>query len=251
MSSSFCHISFHGLLSEERWSFPGKCCLCKCVIAISSVVKPASLVHWKWNITDFGWFFEIHSKCFLLWGGIRRWDICPTVERCYSCKSEARLDLRSIRHAHIAFDLREGQMRAFEEVLIDLILHKLIKCIADSVHLLLFEFDSGLYLKVLLLTLVLKKFSLSDQASNASFSLLSAFIQRGDSVAAIGIVAVRELIRLDKVSLILILIVCLNELTCKWALIGLIVGGIASILGIFIFRSADCRRIVTDCKTGH
>ena len=106
-------------------------------------------------------------------------------------------------------------MRAFEEVLIDLILHELIKCIADSVHLLLFEFDSGLYLKVLLLSLVLKKFSLSDQASDASFSLLSAFIQRGDSVAAIGIVAVRELIRLDKVSLILILIVCLNELTCK------------------------------------
>ena len=81
-------------------------------------------------------------------------------------------------------------MGTFEEVLIDLILDKLIQRIADPIHLLLFEFDSGLYLKVLLLSLVLKKFALSDQANNASLPFLSSLVQRSDAVASIGIVTV-------------------------------------------------------------
>ena len=106
-------------------------------------------------------------------------------------------------------------MRTLKEVLIDLIFHKLIKSVADTIYLLFFEFNRGLNLKVLLLSLIFEEFPLSDQACNASFPLLSSFVKRGGPMATIRIIAIRKFIRMYEVSLVLIFIVCLEELTCK------------------------------------
>ena len=68
-------------------------------------------------------------------------------------------------------------------------------------------------------------------------------------MATHGIVPVIKLVGLDEAPLILVLVVCFNELTCERALNSLIISRVTSILGVQVIRSSHGWRVVPDCKT--
>lgn len=68
-------------------------------------------------------------------------------------------------------------------------------------------------------------------------------------MATHGIVPVIKLVRLDEASLILVLVVCFNKLTCERTLISLIISRVTSILGVQVIRSSHGWRVVPYCKT--
>ena len=68
-------------------------------------------------------------------------------------------------------------------------------------------------------------------------------------MATHGIVPIIKLIGLDEAPLILVLVVCFNELTCERSLISLIIGRATSILCIQVIRSSHGWSVVPDCKT--
>ena len=68
-------------------------------------------------------------------------------------------------------------------------------------------------------------------------------------MATHGIVPIIKLIGLDEAPLILVLVVCFNELTGERSLISLIIGRATSILCIQVIRSSHGWSVVPDCKT--
>ena len=68
-------------------------------------------------------------------------------------------------------------------------------------------------------------------------------------MTAHGIVSIIKLVGLDEAPLILVLIVCLDKLTCEGALNSLIIRRVTSILGIQVVRSSHGWSVMTDCKT--
>ena len=110
-------------------------------------------------------------------------------------------------------------MGALEEVLIDLILHESIQSISNLFRLRILKLHLWLYFEVLRLVILLVGFALMRYQGTASILLAKgSFILRQGPTASIWIIAVVKFVRMDELELVLVFVICLDELIRKIAL---------------------------------
>ena len=110
-------------------------------------------------------------------------------------------------------------MGALEEVLIDLILHESIQSISNLFCLRILELHLWLYFEVLRLVILLVGFALMRYQGTASILLAKGrLILRQGATASIWIITVVKFVRMDELELVLVFVICLDELIRKIAL---------------------------------
>ena len=115
-------------------------------------------------------------------------------------------------------------MGALEEVLIDLILHESIQSISDLLCLRILKLHLRLNFEVLRLVILLVGFAFFRYLGAASILLgKRSSIMRQGATAAIWIIAVVEFVRMNELELVLVFVICLDELIRKISLKRLVV----------------------------
>ena len=110
-------------------------------------------------------------------------------------------------------------MRALEEVLIDLILHESVQSISNFLCLGILKLHLWLNLKVLRLVILLVGFPLVLYLGTTSILLAKrGSIVRQGPASSIWIITVVEFIRMNELELVLVFVICFNELIREIAL---------------------------------
>ena len=110
-------------------------------------------------------------------------------------------------------------MGALEEVLIDLILHESIQGISNLFCLRILKLHLWLNFEVLRLVILLVGFALMRYQGTASILLAKgSFILRQGPTDSIWIITVVKFVRMDELELVLVFVICLDELIRKIAL---------------------------------
>lgn len=132
---------------------PGERSLRKGVIPIASIVSTASVADREGHITDLRELLEVLGQN--LFTSLVRWVGCAAHLGCsigWSCwiHSKACVHLGALRGSNLMFNGVEGQMRPLQEVFINLIFHKSIKCVSNALSVRVLHFLSAMNLEALL-----------------------------------------------------------------------------------------------------
>ena len=223
---------------------PSEGCLSQSVIAVASIISPTSVVGREWNVAylterlegggqRISMLFDWRSNIKGSWaiagdGSFDCWSIYAG--RTARASAETCVDLGPSARYNCTTDWREGHVRSFQEILIDLILHEAIESVTDALGIRILHILSTMYFVMLLEILILVIFALLCQVFS-TLPLHSSIVRLG-SRAAIWIIAVIEFVWVDELSLIFILVISLDVLLglAVAALKSRSVCGIASLL---------------------
>ena len=143
-------------------------------------------------------------------------------------------------------------MRSFKEILVDLVFHKSIQGVAYALSLRICKFHLRLDFEVLCLIVLFESFALYDQKFPfISLSTVSTVHWNGPT-ATIGVIPVFEFVRVDKLSLVLVLTIWLNELFCNSTFERGVVSRMTAFLHTdHVIRTSHCGCIVSDRVVFH
>lgn len=234
--ASFCFV-FYNHSHHYSWALPCECWCCHCIISFLAFIDSAdSMSLAEGDIPNLRRLLDHH--CFSLlnrlpWrqGSIYypRSMLLETLTRhTYAPKTWRRCKLWSLSVTDLISNCREWQMRPFQEVLIDLILDKSIKCVTNFLSLRIQLPILARDLEVLLLTTLFVFFAFTNEIGSFFLWGHDLSVHGGRTVTAHWVIAVVKFVRVDKTALVFVLGIGFDPLVRELTFKRLIVCWIAS-----------------------